>query len=76
MAMTDKQAAFVREYLIDLNATQAAIRAGYSEKTARAIGHENLGKHYFHQLAEIGRLYLELCCPEGQALAFQVGVLG
>ena len=32
--MTPKQAAFVDEYLIDLNATQAAIRAGYSEKTA------------------------------------------
>lgn len=34
--MTDKQKAFVAEYLIDLNATQAAIRAGYSEKTAYA----------------------------------------
>lgn len=34
MALTDKQEAFVREYLVDLNATQAAIRAGYSEKTA------------------------------------------
>ncbi|MDR5611390.1 MULTISPECIES: terminase small subunit [unclassified Arsenophonus] len=34
MALTDKQEAFCREYLIDLNATQAAIRAGYSEKTA------------------------------------------
>lgn len=33
--MTPKQAAFVDEYLIDLNATQAAIRAGYSEKTAQ-----------------------------------------
>jgi phage terminase small subunit len=32
--LTPKQAAFVREYLVDLNATQAAIRAGYSEKTA------------------------------------------
>lgn len=39
-----KQAAFVDEYLVDLNATQAAIRAGYSEKTAEAIGHENLRK--------------------------------
>lgn len=39
-----KQAAFVREYLIDLNATQAAIRAGYSKATARAIGYENLTK--------------------------------
>jgi len=42
--LTPKQRAFVREYLIDLNATQAAIRAGYSENTAHAIGHENLSK--------------------------------
>lgn len=42
--LTAKQRAFVREYLIDLNATQAAIRAGYSEKTARQIGEENLSK--------------------------------
>lgn len=42
--LTPKQRAFVREYLIDLNATQAAIRAGYSEDTARAIGAENLTK--------------------------------
>lgn len=34
--LTDKQAAFVKEYPVDLNATQAAIRAGFSEKTARA----------------------------------------
>lgn len=34
MTLTNKQEAFCREYLIDLNATQAAIRAGYSEKTA------------------------------------------
>jgi phage terminase small subunit len=33
-----KQAAFVQEYLVDLNATQAAIRAGYSKKTARSCG--------------------------------------
>lgn len=32
--LTEKQALFVEEYLVDLNATQAAIRAGYSEKTA------------------------------------------
>ncbi|AER32578.1 terminase small subunit [Pantoea ananatis] len=44
MALTDKQEMFCREYLIDLNATQAAIRAGFSEKTARASGHENLTK--------------------------------
>ena len=42
--MTEKQRRFVEEYLIDLNATQAAIRAGYSPKTARDIGCENLTK--------------------------------
>jgi phage terminase small subunit len=44
MKLTPKQARFVQEYLIDLNAAQAAIRAGYSAKTARVIGHENLTK--------------------------------
>ena len=44
MALTAKQEAFIQEYLIDLNATQAAIRAGYSEKTAEVIGYENLNK--------------------------------
>ena len=38
MSLNPKRAAFVREYLIDLNATQAAIRAGYSERTARQQG--------------------------------------
>lgn len=42
--LTAKQARFVKEYLVDLNATQAAIRAGYSEKTAKVIGSENLTK--------------------------------
>lgn len=44
MALTPKQIRFCEEYLIDLNATQAAIRAGYSEKTATIIGFENLTK--------------------------------
>lgn len=43
-AVTPKQKRFCDEYLIDTNATQAAIRAGYSEKTAYAIGNENLSK--------------------------------
>lgn len=42
--MTKKQKRFVEEYLIDLNATQAAIRAGYSPDTAGSIGGENLQK--------------------------------
>ena len=42
--MTMKQKRFIEEYLIDLNATQAAIRAGYSPATAKDIGCENLAK--------------------------------
>lgn len=44
MALTEKQKRFADEYLTDLNATQAAIRAGYSRKTAYSIGDENLRK--------------------------------
>lgn len=42
--LTPKQERFVEEYLVDLNATQAAKLAGYSEKTAHRIGAENLQK--------------------------------
>ena len=42
--LSSKQQRFVDEYLVDLNATQAAIRAGYSSKTAKSIGSENLTK--------------------------------
>lgn len=42
--LTDKQERFCYEYCIDFNATKAAIRAGYSEKTAQIIGFENLRK--------------------------------
>ena len=42
--LTAKQKKFVEEYLIDLNATQAAIRAGYSTESAKEIGCENLTK--------------------------------
>jgi len=42
--LTAKQQAFVREYLVDLNATQAAIRAGYSKRTAYRTGADNLKK--------------------------------
>jgi phage terminase small subunit len=42
--LTDEQKRFCEEYLKDLNATQAAIRAGYSGKTARQMGAENLSK--------------------------------
>ena len=44
MRLTAKQARFVEEYMVDLNATQAAIRAGYSARNADKIGSELLGK--------------------------------
>ncbi len=44
MKFTAKQARFIDEYMLSLNATQAAITAGYAEKTARFIGSENLTK--------------------------------
>ena len=42
MALTAKQKAFVQEYLVDLNATQAAIRAGYSKRSAYSTGQRML----------------------------------
>ncbi len=44
--LTPKQERFIEEYVADPNATQAAIKAGYSRKTARWIGSENLTKPY------------------------------
>lgn len=44
MALTDKQQAFIDHYVVTWNAAEAARRAGYSEATARSIGHENLTK--------------------------------
>src|ERR1035437_3654608 len=44
VGLTAKQDRFVQEFLVDLNATQAAIRAGYSPKTARVMAAENLTK--------------------------------
>ena len=46
----DKQKLFAEEYIVDFNATQAAIRAGYSEKTAHSIGSENLKKPAIQEL--------------------------
>ena len=56
--LTLKQRRFIEEYLIDFNATQAAIRAGYSEKTAYSVGHENLSKPEIK--SEIDRLTAQM----------------
>lgn len=45
MKLTPKQELFITEYLIDSNATAAAIRAGYSKRSAMQIGEQNLRKH-------------------------------
>ena len=60
MKMTNKQRRFCEEYLIDLNATQAAIRSGYSKKTAHKIGTENLQK-------PVIREYLDKCMREKES---------
>lgn len=52
MALTPKQERFVAEYLIELNATQAAIRAGYSARTASEAGYENLRKPQIAQAVQ------------------------
>ena len=50
--LTDKQRFFCKEYLIDLNATQAAIRAGYSVNTAKETGYENLTKPHISEFIQ------------------------
>ena len=58
--LTDKQEMFCQEYLIDLNATQSAIRAGYSERTAHSIGAENLIKPEIQaRISELNKSRLE-----------------
>jgi phage terminase small subunit len=53
VSLNAKQQRFVNEYLIDFNATQAAIRAGYSKKTAQMIGSENLSKPIIAEAIDI-----------------------
>ena len=55
MSLSPKQQRFVAEYLVDLNATQAAIRAGYSAKTAKNIGHEHLTKPHIRSAIAVGK---------------------
>ncbi len=58
--LTDKQEKFCNEYLIDLNATQAAIRSGYSPKTSQVISTENLSKPIIQErIAELKAIRAE-----------------
>ena len=58
-SLTAKQEAFCQEYLIDLNATQAAIRAGYKADNAKQMGAENLSKPYLSKRINVLKEYKE-----------------
>lgn len=59
MALTPKQARFVQEYLVDLNATAAAKRAGYSERTAYSIGQRLLKNVEIQKALQTARAALQ-----------------
>ena len=75
--MTNKQKRFCDEYLIDLNATQAAIRAGYSKKTARKIGQENLTKPDIKNYIEerMAQKESELIATQDEVLKYLTSVM-
>lgn len=75
--MTAKQKRFCDEYLIDLNATQAAIRAGYSKKTATVIGNENLRKPYIKEYIDerMNQKEKDLIADQDEVLRYLTSVL-
>lgn len=75
--MTAKQKRFCDEYLLDLNATQAAIRAGYSEKNARNIASENLAKPNIKEYidARMAEKESELIADQNEVLKYLTSVL-
>ncbi len=77
MAMTKKQQRFCDEYLISLNATQAAIKAGYSSKTAKSIGQENLTKPDIKEYIEqrMAEKEKELIADQDEVLKYLTSVI-
>ena len=75
--MTARQQRFCDEYLIDLNATQAAIRAGYSEKTARVIAAENLTKPIISEYIEqrMAEKEKELIADQNEVMKYLTSVM-
>jgi phage terminase small subunit len=75
--MTAKQMRFCDEYLIDLNATQAAIRAGYSKKTANRIATENMSKPVIKEYiaARMAEKEDELIADQNEVLKYLTRVL-
>lgn len=77
MKLTAKQKRFCDEYLIDMNITQAAIRAGYSKKTAYAIGQENLKKPTLKEYIEkrMAEKEAELVADQTEVMKYLTSVL-
>lgn len=77
MAMTNKQKRFADEYLVDLNATQAAIRAGYSEKTAKVTGAKLLTKANLRAYIDeqLDRLHSEKTADAQEVIEYLTSVL-
>ena len=75
--LTAKQQRFCDEYLIDLNATQAAIRAGYSEASARQMGTENLSKPSIKKYINdrMGEKESELIADQDEVLKYLTSVM-
>lgn len=75
--LTAKQQRFCDEYLIDLNATQAAIRAGYSKKTAKVIATENLTKPAISEYIEkrMAEKEAELIASQDEVLKYLTSVM-
>lgn len=75
--MTEKQQRFCDEYLIDLNATQAAKRAGYSEKTARVIAAENLSKPIIREYIDkrLAEKEKELIADQDEVMRYLTAVM-
>ena len=75
--LTAKQQRFCDEYLIDLNATQAAIRAGYSEQSARQMGTENLSKPSIKEYIDqrMSEMEAELVADSKEVMRYLTSVL-
>lgn len=75
--LTDKQKRFCEEYLVDLNATQAAIRAGYSERTAEQIAYKLVKKssvsEYLRSLKEKRSSRTEITADRVLAAIAEIG---
>lgn len=75
--LTAKQQRFCDEYLIDLNATQAAIRAGYSKKSARQIADETMSKPYIKKYiaSRMAEKESQLIADQDEVLKYLTSVL-